>query len=185
MKIGVIFAIGLNGEFGNKDGSLPWGKPFKSDMELFVTKTKEYHNCVMGVETFKSLPSKLKDRKNIVLCDVRRSLSDIKAKDGTKPDLFVHYNQHLQLHNTTSRLMEMGINEFIVIGGKGIIERFIPISNEVYVTMVGNNYDCDIKLDYEQFNFNIEKVAGVKEKDSNLDDVKLYFVKARANKEGG
>ena len=61
----IIASVGKNNEIGKK-GELVFH--LKEDMEFF-RKTTKNHTVVMGLNTWLSLPGKLKNRKNIVICE--------------------------------------------------------------------------------------------------------------------
>lgn len=136
----VVFAMDKNKGFGYK-GGLPWGR-IPDDMERFATLTKQYKNVVMGVNTFKSLPSKLKERTNIVLA--RRVDDVIMASDGTKPDLILAAGLDFDVVDLS--LFYKGIEEYAVIGGAKLIVEAVDSSliDDVYMSVIDGEYKADV-----------------------------------------
>ena len=74
----IVACIGKNNELGKK-GDLVFH--IKDDMKFFRETTSE-HTVVMGLNTWNSLPSKLKKRQNLVV-----SYDDVDGPDGIIKDL--------------------------------------------------------------------------------------------------
>lgn len=148
----VIFAVAEDNSFGNKDGTLPWGKPIKEDMEFFMEVTKETGAVVMGATTFRSLPKKLKGRKNIVIARNNSDYRKLKTKSGDKPDLVLPY-QGVIFSFIDSRLESEGITNYSVIGGAKLIDSAILSGRMdcIYKTEVKGSFDSDIKLDLSEY----------------------------------
>lgn len=143
-----ICAIDSKGNFGNNNGTLPWGKPIKEDMILFMHYTGVYKNCVMGVETFRSLPMKLKERVNIVVARPHTNINDIKAKNGSKPDLIINWAHSQEFEKLDSKLKANGFENYIVIGGTNLIKKAIDskLIDEVYLSVIEGDHKADIKV---------------------------------------
>ncbi len=109
----IIASVGKNNEIGKK-GELVFH--LKEDMKFF-RKTTKNHTVVMGLNTWLSLPGKLKNRKSIVICE-----KDVPKADQTVKDLpsFIKNNQ-----NTTE--------EIFVIGGGVIYKEFLPHARTIYL----------------------------------------------------
>ncbi|ADQ53024.1 dihydrofolate reductase [Aeromonas phage AsFcp_4] len=140
--IKAVFATGSFGEFGNK-GELPWGH-CRVDMLNFMKETSDF--ClVMGAKTFMSLPSKLKNRTNIVL-STSNETSRVLAKNGDRPDMFYHgsVSQALSELQTT-------YDKICVIGGMKVLTEAIDMCDEVVHTVILNEtkLDYDVALDVE------------------------------------
>ena len=71
----IIAAVGKNNELGKNNGLI---FHIKEDMKFF-RETTTNHKVVMGLNTWKSLPGKLKNRENIVISE----------KDVPGPDLII------------------------------------------------------------------------------------------------
>lgn len=112
----IIAAIGKNRELG-KDNQLVFH--IKDDMKFF-RETTTGHAVVMGRKTWDSLPSKLKNRQNIV----------ISSRDFDGPDLIIHdIDQFIKDHKNTTE-------EIFIIGGASIYTAFLPYAKTLYLTEV-------------------------------------------------
>lgn len=112
----IIAAVGKNNELGKENGLI---FNIKEDMKFFREKTMG-HKIVMGHKTWDSLPSKLKDRENIV----------ISRHEFTGPDLIVHdINEFIRDHKDSDE-------EIFVIGGGTIYLQFLPYAKNMYLTEV-------------------------------------------------
>ena len=112
----IIAAIGKNREIG-KNNQLIFH--LKEDMDFF-RKTTLNHRVVMGLNTWNSLPSKLKDRQNIVISPV----------DLTGPDVVI---QDLEQFITDNKDTD---EEIFIIGGGMIYQAFLPYVKKIYLTEV-------------------------------------------------
>ena len=112
----IIAAIGKNNEIG-KNGGLCFH--LKNDMEFFREKTIN-HKVAMGYNTWKSLPNKLKNRKNIVIYE----------HDTTGPDKIVHkIDEFINKNKDTNE-------EIYIIGGGMIYRQFLPYAKKLYLTEI-------------------------------------------------
>ena len=112
----IIAAIGKNREIG-KNNQLIFH--LKEDMDFF-RKTTLNHRVVMGLNTWNSLPSKLKDRQNIVISPV----------DLTGPDVVI---QDLEQFITDNKDTD---EEIFIIGGGMVYQAFLPYVKKLYLTEV-------------------------------------------------
>ncbi|UYD60096.1 dihydrofolate reductase [Aeromonas phage avDM12-TAAL] len=138
--IRLVFATGKFGEFGNKNG-LPWGH-CRVDMLNFMETTKD--SCLlMGAKTFMSLPTKLKNRVNVVL-STSNDTSRVVAKNGERPDMFMH-------GDVTQALNELQTlyDNICVIGGMTVLKEAIDMADQVVHTVILNEekLECDVELD--------------------------------------
>lgn len=73
--VNIISAIGINGEYANKD-SLPWCKEVgKYDMQFFRSYTLG-KTVIMGYNTWLSLGKPLPNRLNVVITNKKHQLTD-------------------------------------------------------------------------------------------------------------
>ena len=112
----IIAAIGKNREIG-KNNQLIFH--LKEDMDFF-RKTTLNHRVVMGLNTWNSLPSKLKDRQNIVISPV----------DLTGPDVVIQDLEQFIADNKDTN------EEIFIIGGGMIYQAFLPYVKKLYLTEV-------------------------------------------------
>lgn len=164
-----IFAVGEDFSFGNKDGTLPWGKPIKADMDFFKHITKTTGTVVMGYNTFKSLPKKLEGRQHIVIINPTTNEVDFpRTKDGSEPDMILPYST-LRFKLIDDALGRAGIKSYSVIGGTDLLKKAInsKILDNVFATVVSGEYNSDIKL-------NLEELGVVFNETSSLDNLTFY-----------
>jgi len=138
----VIFAI----DYGNgyaKENEIPWNN--KEDMKHFKEKTTN-NIVIMGHNTWKSLPIKpLPNRINIVVSTT-------------------YENKNINPHIVCKSLLEAyeytkewTNKDTYVIGGSNLIYEALSLNliNELYITMIKGNYNCDktINLEFHKFEF--------------------------------
>jgi dihydrofolate reductase len=128
-----IAAMDANRGIGNK-GGIPWHIPadFKWFKEFTWGKT-----LVMGRNTFNGLPA-LKNRNIVVLTD---SIS-------FAPDKIAYYEANK--HKCTNLYIRdkqtfnyMDFPDAIVAGGAKTYHALLPLCNEIYVSHVMDEYECD------------------------------------------
>ena len=127
----LIVACDRKNGIGNKN-ALPWR--IKEDLSHFSYLTKgNGKNCViMGRHTYESIGKSLPRRHNIVLStknDVKEGITIINSID----DLFTYLNVNK-------------FEEVWVIGGSKVYETMLSLEvvDEIYMTIVEGNYDCDV-----------------------------------------
>ena len=116
-KLIIIGVIGRNRELG-KDNKLIWN--LKEDLKFFKEKTIN-HKIVMGYNTFKSLPGLLKKREHIVLTHKDLKLEGVKV-----------FNNFEDLRLYLNSLDE----DVYIIGGASIYKLFLPIAEEMLLTLI-------------------------------------------------
>ena len=107
-----------------KDGVIPWKLP--TDEQYFTSQTKKYGGIVlMGRKTFDSIRTPLKGRENFVWTRNQ----DFQA-DGVTPvyDLDPFLSQHENIW---------------VIGGRALFEETIDVADELYITEIEADFNCD------------------------------------------
>ncbi len=126
----IIAAVGKNNELG-KDNDLIFH--IKEDMKFFREKTTG-HKVVMGFNTWKSLPGKLKNRENIVI-----SYDDVNGPDLVIKDIakFIKDNKDTD-------------EEIFIIGGGMIYREFLPYARTLYLTEV-NKTDASATIFFPEF----------------------------------
>lgn len=117
MKIILIAAIGKNREIG-KNGNLIW--KLKDDLYRFSVLTRD-KVIIMGRKTFDSLPKSLDRREMVVL---------------TKEQNKTHNNA--KFFNSINEIIEYvkDKNEVYVIGGAEIYNQFLPLADELDLTLI-------------------------------------------------
>jgi len=113
-----------------KNNSLPWHYP--EDLAYFKEQTLN-STIVMGYNTWKSLPApKLPNRYNIVL--------STKSEILNGPD------------KTITTINDIPQDSWI-IGGKMLYESVINLVDEIHITRIPGNYECDTILDFNLGDF--------------------------------
>lgn len=144
----IIAAVGKNRELGKK-GQLLFN--IKEDMQFFK-KTTTGHTVIMGYNTWKSLPKKLKDRQNIVV-----SYELVPEADKTITDLDAFIKRY---QNTDE--------EIFIIGGGMIYKAFLPYAKQLYLTEIDASADADVYFpDFDKSKYNKEILQKGSENDLN------------------
>ncbi|MBR6168804.1 dihydrofolate reductase [Candidatus Saccharibacteria bacterium] len=120
----IIAAIGKNNALG-KDNDLIFH--IKEDMDFF-RKTTTGHKVVMGSKTWDSLPTKLKNRENIVI-----SRHNIPEADKTVNNLEDYIAKNIDTQE-----------EIFIIGGGSIYAQFLPYAKHLYLTEVDSEPEADV-----------------------------------------
>ena len=122
----IIAAIGKNGELGNNN-ELLWKIP--EDMLFFKENTMNKY-IIMGMNTLKSLPKLLPNRKHIVLTHQNVDLN---------PDIVVLHNLE-DLLNHVKTLDE----ELMVIGGGQLYSLLINYASKMLLTEIDDEKQADV-----------------------------------------
>ena len=130
-NVTIIAAIGKNRELG-KNNDLIWHLP--DDLKFFKENTIG-KPIVMGLNTLKSLPRKLKDRKYIILTNQEYDFDeDMVVIDSL--DKLINY-------------MDNNNEEFMIIGGASIYTQLLPYSDKLILTEIDEeDKDADVYFPY-------------------------------------
>ena len=155
LNINLIVAVDTNWGI-SKNTSIPWH--IKEDMNLFqdVTKRsyepKKYNAVIMGKNTWKLLPVPfrgLRDRINIVISTTMSS-DELNEDNTTKSESYVvkSLEEALDLCN------KLQPGKVFIGGGINIYKEALQKFNinEIYLTQIKGNYDCDNIFPYELLN---------------------------------
>ena len=126
MNITLIAAVGKNLELG-KDNTLIWSIP--EDLKFFRENTMG-KTIVMGMNTLKSLPKLLPNRKHVVLTRKNVELD---------PSIVVVHSID-ELLSYIDSLDE----EVMIIGGAQIYSQMIKYANKMLLTEIDDSKDCDV-----------------------------------------
>ena len=127
MKLSIIACVGKNLELG-KNNDLIFH--IKEDMKYFKEVTLN-HIVVMGRKTFESLPTLLKDRKNVVITRSNNiDLPDEVERYYSIEEFMEHYKDYNE--------------EIFVIGGASIYRQFLDYCDKIYLTEVDKETDADV-----------------------------------------
>lgn len=138
--------------FGLNNG-LPWGH-ISQDLKNFKART-ENTNLIMGAKTFMSLPSPLKDRKHIVVQDMKRDFAQ--AQDGAFADGYMSPLDFSKWLNTKKQsyqningdLIYMPSSDvYSVIGGVGLLQKAYPFADKVIQSSITKRHrvNSDVQL---------------------------------------
>lgn len=122
--ISLIAAVGENLELG-ADGELLWHLP--DDFAWFVNHTKG-HPIIMGRKTMESLGKPLKNRRNLVVSRIHKSV----------PEGFELYSS-IPAAIDQARMTEE--HEIFIIGGGEIYRQSMDIADRLYITRVHGVFD--------------------------------------------
>lgn len=126
-NISLIVACDINNGIG-KNGKMPWGNDLKKDLAFFKIKTQNT-NIIMGRKTMESLPKQhLPKRNNIVLSKTKNISND-----------YIHVFDNID--DALNKRIK-NIDTFI-IGGESIYKQFMDMSDNIFLTKIYNNFNCD------------------------------------------
>lgn len=114
-----------------KDGSMPWSHN-RADLQWFKKMTYGY-SIVMGRNTWNSLPVRpLPGRQNIVVSTT--TVEGATYTIGLGKDF-------------KSQLVDLNLKQPLwIIGGGQLIEGCLDIIDEIWLSRIEGEYDCDVKL---------------------------------------
>ena len=157
-----------------KNGLLPWYIP--EDLKRFSTLTKK-NIVIMGRKTFDSLPEKFKPlplRLNIV---VSRSAQNTPFQNTFYVTDLTKCISSIENGDFNKILKELSINgnKIWIIGGGEIYKIAIPFIDELYVTELNEDFDCDTF--FPDFKSEFEQISNEKTISYNL----IYYKKKSSN----
>lgn len=132
--ISIIVAIAQNNAIG-KDNQLLWHIP--ADLKRFKKLTTG-HTIVMGKRTFESLPLRpLPNRRSIVITDIAGE-----NIDGC-----------IMAYSIDDAIEKMdNEKENFIIGGGSVYRQFLPLAQQLYLTIVQKDFEADTFFDEIDFN---------------------------------
>ena len=135
-KIRVILITDLKGGIGSNNGLL---YSFKKDLEFFKEKTLN-SCCIMGRNTWDSLPKKLDDRTNFIVTSSLHMRGKMYYPTEKKPDGI--------LYDTNDILRIAKKHDVWIIGGARMYNVMFKYADEVYHNVVHDEHDkCDVYVD--------------------------------------
>ena len=126
--LALIVAMARNGVIGN-EGALPWRIP--EDLKHFK-KTTLGHAVIMGRKTFESIGHPLSSRRNIVIS--RRVGTGIAGCEVTHS-----LPAAIDLARTSDDCP-------FVIGGASVYEEALPLTTEIHLTTIDQDFDGDTRF---------------------------------------
>lgn len=163
--IQLVFAH-CNGAFGSTSG-MPWPH-ISQDFKNFKLNT-DNTVLVMGAKTFESLPTILKGRRHVVLCDLSRAEMPL-TKDGSRANQYLDYSElddHLSKWKKSSSL-------YSVIGGADLLEKSLPYAMRIIETKIIINPLGNVKLEpvtkflSTDFTYDLNKLKVYSSKEFNI-----------------
>lgn len=136
MTLNIITAFCASNFGIGKDGKLPWDLP--EDLAHFGKITKN-SVVIMGRKTWESIPVDKRPLKNRINIVVTKDVAGFPTQEGVIPvtldeSLNVAY-QMLVKHDDKDNIF--------VIGGQSIYEHFMRQADNIFVTLVYKNVECD------------------------------------------
>lgn len=129
--ISIIVAIAQNNAIG-KDNQLLWHIP--ADLKRFKLLTTGY-TMVMGKRTFYSLPIRpLPNRRSIVITDIADEVID-----GCTMAYSIEDAVEKMDHD----------KENFIIGGGSVYRQFLPMAQQLYLTIVQKDFEADTFLEID------------------------------------
>lgn len=119
---------------------IPWVN--KTDLKMFQTLTTN-NFVVMGKNTFLSLKKPLANRVNIVCSKTLANQEGITILNDIDDFIATHQDSK---------------EVFYIIGGKQIYNKFLEKSKIIVVSVLDDEYECDLFMDNSFANFNLKKV---------------------------
>jgi dihydrofolate reductase len=149
MKWEMIVAIDKKGGIA-KNGKIPW--ICSGDMKFFREKTQN-HIVLMGRTTYFSLPEQhrpLKNRENYVLT--------------ATPERFVYLESqtpHLHFISKIENIKKDESKKVFLIGGQQLYDRFFYLCDDIWITKIKHDHDCDLFLDltFLTLNYKLENIV--------------------------
>lgn len=162
----LIVCSDKNGIIGINN-SLPWNN--LADLKHFKTTTLN-HYIIIGFNTFKYLPSKLENRKLIILSSDKNKVIDFNTANFKYDDLIIFSS----IDECLSFVYKKDDN-FFIVGGEKIYRLFLPYVKTIIHTVI----DIEIKTDFknkfykftnsEEYNFKLKSIKILDEK------TKVYY----------
>lgn len=161
--------VAFDNKYGiSKEGIIPWDCP--QDRNFFSSVTKN-HICIMGKNTWKSLPDRargLKDRINIVVSSTMTIEElNIDNKTNSVIRLAKNLDQALQLCDLNKKIF--------ICGGKQLYQEALSkhTFNHIYITEIDHNYQCDNYFSHELLQIN--KFSYGTSRVDNFNSIKITF----------
>jgi dihydrofolate reductase len=126
--ISIIVAIAQNNAIG-KDNQLLWHIP--ADLKRFKKLTTN-HTIIMGKRTYYSLPVRpLPNRRSVVITDI--------AGEEIEGCTMAY-----SIQDAIDKMDDQ--EENFIIGGGSVYKQFLPLANQLYLTIVKKDFEADTFL---------------------------------------
>ena len=155
-EISIIVAIAQNNAIG-KDNQLLWHIP--ADLKRFKKLTTG-HTIVMGKRTYYSLPIRpLPNRRSIVITDIAGEEIEGCTMAYSIEDAI------LKMDNE---------KENFIIGGGMVYRQFLPLAQQLYLTIVQKDFDADTFLEIDRSGWET-----VEEEEHPNEELPYYYINMR------
>lgn len=146
--INAIFATDIEGGMGH-NGTLPWPHD-REDMLRFKSYTQE-HIVVMGSNTWLDpmMPKPLPNRHCVVVSN--RAIETFILAHDVIAGNFLSESLTLLEQNNPKKIIW-------IIGGAKLLQSCHSFITNIYLTTFMNNYECDVKLNMQQYLNNFTKI---------------------------
>ncbi|MFA7365387.1 MAG: dihydrofolate reductase family protein [Patescibacteria group bacterium] len=145
IPVTLIMAITSDGKIAkDKDHFANWTS--KEDKQIFIQTSKDFGMIMMGLNTFKTFPSPLKDRLNVVFSEKNeKELEGVKWVNG-EPE------------KVLEDLEKMGFKKALLGGGTGLNTFFLQkkLINEIILTVEPKIFGSGLSLFNDDFDINLE-----------------------------
>ncbi|WP_052663391.1 segregation/condensation protein A [[Mycoplasma] testudinis] len=141
-----------------KDNKLPWHLP--EELKHFK-ETTSGGVVLMGYNTYLSIGKPLPNRTNVVVTR--------KHKDADIKGVVVY-------SNLKKAIKDFAKNDLFIIGGKTIFEQALKDADELIVTYLLDDYECDVKLKIKLDDFDVTKT------DESNKQFKIIYYKRKPEK---
>lgn len=151
--ISIIVAIAQNNAIG-KDNQLLWHIP--ADLKRFKHLTTD-HTIVMGKRTFYSLPIRpLPNRRSIVITDIADEVIE-----GC-----------IMAYSIDDAIAKMDTDkENFIIGGGSVYRQFLPLAQQLYLTIVQKDFDADTFLEID-----LSEWETIQREDHPEEDLPYFYI---------
>lgn len=145
IPVTLIMALTADGKIAkNKDHFANWTS--KEDKQVFIQTSKDFGMIMMGYNTFKTFPSPLKNRLNVVFSEkAEEELEGVKWVKG-EPE------------KVLKDLEEMGFKKALLGGGTSLNTLFLQkkLINEIILTVEPKIFGSGLSLFNDDFDLNLE-----------------------------
>ena len=151
--ISIIVAIAQNHAIG-KDNQLLWHIP--ADLKRFKKLTTG-HTIVMGKRTFESLPIRpLPNRRSVVI-------TDIPGEEIEGCTMAYSIEEAIEKMDEDK--------ENFIIGGGSVYRQFLPLADQLYLTIVTKDFEADTFLE-----FNLQDWKTIEREDHLEEELPYYYI---------
>ena len=151
--ISIIVAIAQNNAIG-KDNQLLWHIP--ADLKRFKQLTTG-HTIVMGKRTFESLPIRpLPNRRSVVITDL--------AGEEIEGCTMAY-----SIQDAIDKMDDE--KENFIIGGGSVYRQFLPIADNLYLTIVQKDFDADTFLEID-----LSEWETIEREDHYEEELPYYYI---------